>query len=152
MNDKKIVVPSGMARVAWDAMDHHVKVHGPAVGCAPGSMCSLTVGLEEALRWMIENWGTAPNAQRMPDVWYGNSKAKWERFKSQWKSADNIPFVDLLIFFVSRYHESFLALEPEVPEEINDLILPNIESEFFKPEILNERIIEAYRRGRKNPE
>ena len=38
--------------------------------------------------------------------------------------------------------------EPEVPEEIADLLLPiAVESGFFKPEVVNERIIEAERRG-----
>ena len=38
--------------------------------------------------------------------------------------------------------------EPEVPKEIKDLLLPiAVESGFFKPEVVNERIIEAERRG-----
>jgi hypothetical protein len=40
--------------------------------------------------------------------------------------------------------------EPEVPEEIKDLLLPNIESGFFKPEVLNARLAEAFRRGQKS--
>ena len=43
------------------------------------------------------------------------------------------------------------APEPEeAPKEIEDLLLPDIESGFFKPEILNERITDAYRRGQKS--
>ena len=69
--------------------------------------------IESVLRWQIENWGTAPNIQRMPDIWYAKSKEKWDKFKSQWGAEHKIPFVDLLIFFVTLYHESFLAPEPE---------------------------------------
>jgi hypothetical protein len=43
----------------------------------------------------------------------------------------------------------FVAPEPGVPEEIKDLILPDIESGFFKPEIINARLEEAFRRGQK---
>ena len=38
---------------------------------------------------------------------------------------------------------------PPEPINIEDLLLPNIESGFFKPEILNERLHEAFRRGQK---
>ena len=44
------------------------------------------------------------------------------------------------------------APEPGVPEAIKDLILPDIESGFFKPEILNARLVEAYRLGRNSKE
>jgi hypothetical protein len=37
-----------------------------------------------------------------------------------------------------------------VPEAIKDLLLPNIESGFFKPEVVNERMAECYRRGQQS--
>jgi hypothetical protein len=43
----------------------------------------------------------------------------------------------------------FLVTEPEVLEEIKDLLLPDIESGFFKPEIVNERMAECFRRGQR---
>lgn len=156
MNEKNIVVPSGMARVAWDAMDHHVKVHGPAVGCFPGSMCSLTVGLEAALRWMIDDWNESPNARRAPDPWYSNSLKEWESFVVQWKNLQDVGFADLLFFFGIRMNERFLAAEPEpeMPEEIVDLMVSeksiqgagaqSIESAIKQ---LNQRTLEAFRRG-----
>jgi hypothetical protein len=39
---------------------------------------------------------------------------------------------------------------PESPEEIKDLLLPDIESGFFKPEVVNERLAEAFHRGQKS--
>jgi hypothetical protein len=42
------------------------------------------------------------------------------------------------------------APEPEAPVNIEDLLLPNIESGFFKPEVLNERLHEAFRRGQQS--
>ena len=42
------------------------------------------------------------------------------------------------------------APDLEVSEAIKDLLLPDIESGFFKPEVLNERLLEAYRRGQKS--
>ena len=102
--DGKIVVPEEMLKAAEKAWIDNA---------SQGSIKALKNAVEAALRWQIENWGTAPNSQRMPDIWYAKSKEKWDTFKSQWGSEHQIPFVDLLIFFITRYHESFLAHEPE---------------------------------------
>lgn len=40
-------------------------------------------------------------------------------------------------------------VEPEVPEQIKDLLLVDIREGFFKPEVINERMAECYRRGQK---
>jgi hypothetical protein len=112
MSEKKIVIPKGMLDAAslstvknndfgQEFMSHYKEWPG------------IETVVKAVLRWQIENWGTAPNSQRMPDIWYAKSKAKWEKFKSQWEYSQ-IPFVDLLIFFVTIYHESFLVPEPEV--------------------------------------
>lgn len=36
-----------------------------------------------------------------------------------------------------------------MPEEIGDLLVPNIGSGFYNPEIVNRRLAEAFRRGEK---
>ena len=50
----------------------------------------------------------------------------------------------------------FVAPEPEVPEGIKDMLLdarsPDSEHCFFKPSVYNERITEAYRRGKESRE
>ena len=106
MSHYEIVVPEGMRRAVGNV---------PVFSGVSGEQTTEIIDgiLNSVLRWQIENWGTAPNSQRMPDIWYAKSKAKWETFKSQWESSSQISFVDLLIFFVTRYHESFLAQEPE---------------------------------------
>ena len=52
--------------------------------------------------------------------------------------------------FAEWQRRMYLAPEPEVQEEIRDLLLVNITEGFFKPEVLNERLAEAYRRGQKS--
>ena len=106
MSHYEIVVPEGMRRAVGNV---------PVFSGVSGEQTTEIIDgiLNSVLRWQIENWGTAPNSQRMPDIWYAKSKAKWEKFKSQWEYSQ-IPFVDLLIFFVTIYHESFLVPEPEV--------------------------------------
>lgn len=58
----------------------------------------------------------------------------------------NPEYFDALKVVTSAPHR---IMEAEVLEEIKDLILPDIESGFFKPEVSNQRLIEAYRRGLK---
>lgn len=43
-------------------------------------------------------------------------------------------------------------INPEMMAEIKDLLLPNIESGFFKPEVVNQRIKESFYRGQKSME
>jgi hypothetical protein len=106
--------------------------------------------LYDALRWQKENWSTAPNAERMPEPWYTRSLKEWNKFTAQWSELSDISFVDILIFCGNRLYERYDAPKPEVSEEIKDLILPDIESGFFKPEVLNERLREAFRRGQES--
>jgi hypothetical protein len=132
----EIKVPEGMLEAA-----QHISVH---------PLHTLKI-IQAALRWQRTDWLTAPNAERMPEPWYSNSRKKWEKFHSQWKRVDDIDFVDLLIFFVTRYLERYDALpEPEVPEAIKDLQFADIPSQrlyTISQELANERILEAYRRG-----
>ena len=77
----------------------------------------------------------------------------WQR-KELGKSCDISPllggtFQDGWIAAWKHVHRMYDAPELEVPEEIKDLLLPNIESGFFKPEIVNERMAECFRRGQK---
>jgi hypothetical protein len=45
--------------------------------------------------------------------------------------------------------EMFVSPESKMPEEIEDLLLQHIEEGFWKPEVLNQRIYEAFLRGQK---
>jgi len=89
--------------------------------------------LEVALRWQREN-PPVPSLEQwascLEDYTYGMVTEKMGAVAaSEW---------------VRRMYD---ASEPEVPEAIKDLLLPNIESGYFKPEIVNERMAECYRRG-----
>lgn len=103
----KIVVPHGMEMAAWDAMDVHAKFHSPAVGCQPGSMCSLDVGLEAALRWLSDNplRPTGRNIQEISD----NLTRQGEGHSTE----DYIAEWQRIMFF---------APEPGVPSDIQNAI------------------------------
>lgn len=55
--DRKIVVPDGMLRAAQEEMSrHHLHVlKRRNLSCPIGSICSISRGLEAALRWLSEN-------------------------------------------------------------------------------------------------
>lgn len=135
---KKIIVPQKMHSAAWNAQHEHAKTHGPAVGCLPGSPCSLDVGLEAALRWLSEN-PIVPTHKQVQDiaqsnVYYTSDVAKW---------------------IVEWQRRMFLAPELDIPDGVEDLMwsetlyagdtgfhdaIPNI----------NKAIVEAFHRGQES--
>ena len=144
----KVVVPEGMMKAADEAWDHFGGI---------GVDNRIRVSLEAALIWLMEDWKKSPNTARMPDPWYSASLAKWEKFRSQWNRDGDISFVDLLNFFGNRMIEHFLAPEPEVPKELESLLYPTpsgipvvmTPSCVTVQKDVNDRIIEAFRRGQK---
>lgn len=138
MSDKKYAVPEGMIKACSGGMGLLAQDR-------------LEIVLEAALRWQSEDWKKSVNAQRMPEPWYTNSFKRWGKFSAQWKNSKEISFVDLLIFFANLLNERYVAFEPEVPEEINELMLKEKEDDLDWDTCCraNERILEAYRRGKK---
>lgn len=139
MSEKKYVLPNGMERAAWDAMDAHAKVHGPAVGCVLGSMCSLTAGLEAALRWLSENPIT-PTKQQLQEMYDSPGCPK------------EGTYVPVPYYLCEWQRRMYLAPEPEVPEAVEDLMHKNRKPYTVDctPEAQDQRILEAYRRGQKS--
>jgi hypothetical protein len=122
VNEKSIVVPPEMRKAFFAAETHHGLKYDPVV---------LLRMLEAAIRWLSEN----PIEATYTD---------WQQFCSEKPGMGVEPFAGWW------QRRMFFNREPEVPEEIKDLILPDVESGFFKPEILNARLLEAYRRGRES--
>jgi len=122
---KKILVPDGM-RYAAGAATKGVDPDG----------CLIYLAIEEALRWLIEN-PIAPTLEQT------------EAMRRLFRYADE-PLQVYCDVAVEWQRRMFLAPEPEAPEEIKDLLLPNIEHGFFKPEILNKRMAECFRRGQQS--
>ena len=128
---KKIVVPEGMLKTAIQESR-----------CADVSL--MTVGLQSALRWLIENPILVSDEVAM-EVW-GTVTGK---FSGKLIAA----------MFQNIQRRMFLAPEQEVPEALKDLL---IEDENYVPpqtvdtskgmwlRTFNQIVIEAYRRGQKN--
>ena len=146
MSERKYVLPNGMERAAWDAMDAHAKVHGPAVGCVLGSMCSLTAGLEAAIRWQAEN-PAVPTPEQGREI-----RAVWDHV-DRLKDASMCDFVETICREWQR--RMYLAPEPEALEEVKDLLWGEVggtsqtSSAILAPSH-NLQVVEAYRRGQKS--
>jgi hypothetical protein len=137
MSERRIVVPDGMLKAATDAactvLDQR---HEVVVGAA----------LEAALRWLADNpplpeikqleslWNSLPDSTGQYPYWQKIREVMW-----QWQT------------------RVFLAVEPEVPEEVKDLLLvdavnfeiPNGAKLYGSAADRNAAIIEAFRRGQK---
>lgn len=91
--------------------------------------------LEAALRWMSENpiVPTSKQERDLVDSWIKEtSLGKTEYLVTEWQRR--------------------MFIEPGVPEEVKDLLCAGddiVKEAYFRPDIYNERIIEAYRRGQK---
>lgn len=119
---KKIIVPQAMHSAAWNAQYEHTKIHGPAVGCLPGSPCSLDVGLEAALQWLSENPPKITN----------------EMVEASRKAVDGQSYPEYRYMF----RVAFLAPEPEYPDDVLELLRKY-------PKQAADVIIAAYRLGQK---
>ncbi len=121
---KRIVVPSGMVEAAMDATIPQAHTNK--------ERRNVYLAVEASLRWLSEN-PIIPTDEQVEEMriklvpvhpHWGNIVAEWQR-------------------------RMFLAPELEVLEPIKDLLCGGGDAEaYFRPDIYNDRIVEAYRRGR----
>ena len=124
MGEKKYVVPEGGLKAAVDAAFKHARENRPS-GADTGG---VKVAVEAFIRWQSEN-------PRVP------TKDQQENL-IKISSADGQTYIQWVV--VRWIQDMYLVPEPEVPEEIKDLI-SNYSDEDQRA---NKKILEAYRRGR----
>ncbi len=141
MDERKIVVPEGMLKAAWHAQ---LPADNPTYEWDEGdelSKKSYRRVFEAALRWLLEN-PIVPSETDVIILADVSLRAGDDRNKQVQDVA------------VEWQRRMFLAPEPEVPEEIKDLLatpIPTANNPCAVMEIknVNEKIIEVYRRGKK---
>jgi hypothetical protein len=131
MGEKKIVVPTGMLKAAMNSIQPSVLVG------------TISVSLKAALLWLSEN-PPVPTFRTVDECGSAGMCSADGLDGEFCRTKDVIEWQRLM----------FVAPEPEVLEEIKDLMLsqqshPKLEG--FKDE-LNLRMIEAFRRGQKAKE
>ena len=129
----KYKVPEAMIHAAMAPTGWHLDRYPAHTGgfCEGVSVRDI---LEAALAWLAEN-PIVPTHKQWTDM-----------VTESWlKTEDKGPDAHYLVVEWQRH--MFKSPETEVPEEIKDLLLPDIESGFFKPEVLNQRLEEAFKRG-----
>ena len=119
MNEKKIVLPEGMLKAAMDDIGERRGTYGGRI---------IEGALEAALRWLSDH-PIIPTDTQMQALWDDSVGAG--------------PFGTAKFAAVNWQRRMFLASEPEVPEEIKDLMLVGVNEE-----VSNKNIIEAFRRGK----
>ena len=139
--NEKIKVPEGMLVAAHNA---------PGLEREGNRYYYITCGLKAALHWLSEHPIVPTEAQVMEIL--------QERVASGHITGEEycaIPPATVRFCIAEWERHMFDAPEPEVPEEIKDMLLDARASDsercFFKPSVYNERIVEAYHRGQKNP-
>ena len=135
MSEKRISVPEGMLKAAVSAAWKHIGFSSPHASSRVAGEIeeSFLVSLEAALRWLSEN-PIVPNELQFSRL-YDESDLKDGR---------------LTYHAVIEWQlRMFDAPEPEVPEEIKDLLV-DLDSETTTGERRdrNVSVIEAYRRGK----
>lgn len=120
---KRIVVPEGMLKVALDSwsVSGRVQLH-------PNTIASIGASLEAALLWLSEN----------PIV---PTEEQWKAMNNERQWPDSVGRRQWLVAEWQR--RMFLAPEPEVPEEIADLLVG------VHPDVA-PIALEAYRRGQRS--
>jgi hypothetical protein len=129
MSEKRYVVPEGGVEAFWAEFSGGLR--------GPESDRRTRDGLAAFARWLSENPIVPTHEQRieLTDKFYNLDVPATERFQA---------------LFAEWQRRMFLAPGPEVPEEIKDLLLQeDVKNAFFRPDIVNERVLEAYRRGQK---
>jgi hypothetical protein len=124
--NKKIVVPEGMLKAA-------IASHNDAV--LKGNTPLVRDALEAALRWLAEN-PIVPTTEQVLAV----RRACGETHTALTEKAKPL--------FAEWQRRMFLAPEPEVPEEIKDLLDP-LDPYPYKS-VHNPQVLEAYRRGKES--
>jgi hypothetical protein len=123
MSEKKIQVPEGMAKAASDAT-------------AAFSMCHVMKCLEAAMLWLAEH-PIVPTEEQALNMWMKKKlpfeQWEWVRWgASEWQ------------------RRMFAAPEPEVPEAIKDLLSEKVGGTLDGVPDADERVMEAYRRGKES--
>lgn len=96
MSERKIVVPEGMLKAAWDTEAPFLLKSG------------IKSALESALRWLSENPIVPTDEQVESFSTEPMSVTAWAKaWAAEWQ------------------RQMFVAPEPQIPEEIRDLLLPN---------------------------
>lgn len=126
MSEKKIVIPEGMLQAGWDAVHEANGIAG------------VSTVLEAALRWLSENPILPTNLAE-------------SAIYSEWKKDHDLQYPLWILREWQR--RMFLAPEPEVPEEIKDLLVSNEDEKRGIPlvtpsDVFNQKITEAFQRGR----
>jgi hypothetical protein len=130
----RVKVPEGMAKAFHGAARHHVEDHKPTQ-CVLGADCSVNAGLEAVLVWQRDNL-TLPKIKQLEALW-----------NSLPTSLEPSPYWHKIRIVMGEWQRQMYV--DTVPEEIEDLLLHDIKDGLFKPEILNEIIIQAFYRGQK---
>jgi hypothetical protein len=133
MSERKVAVPEGMLTAAQEALR---KYWAELDIMKRGSTVDLV--LEAGLQWLTDDKSIVsllpPDAltkirKRVPGTTLNETTA--------------------LLTIREGLQEMFVSPESKMPEEIEDLLLQHIEEGFWKPEVLNQRIYEAFLRGQK---
>ena len=133
MSERKVAVPEGMLTAAQEALR---KYWAELDIMKRGSTVDLV--LEAGLQWLTDDKSIVsllpPDAltkirKRVPGTTLDETTA--------------------LLTIREGLQEMFVSPESKMPEEIEDLLLQHIEEGFWKPEVLNQRIYEAFLRGQK---
>lgn len=129
-SDRKILVPDGLRRAA-----------GRALNDLDPEGYMILLGLEAALRWLAENPIVPTVQQQDAMVKRKDSYAQAER--------------NAYFYSVEWQRRMFLSPEPdEIPKELHDLTWRNSQGSAGKVSLtfteLDERILEAFNRGRKS--
>ena len=175
MSEKQIQVPSEMLSAAWRAVAAKMKEYtdtGREENVPELHVARIAV--EEALRWQKTN-APSPNTQQCYELrnlaiainrnynateptaacchavavdWVGRmydaTQPEHKDGTVLWKAGTTIP---VGVWANGKLYTTSEKDYPKVPEKIKDLLLPDIESGFFKPEVVNERMAESFSRG-----
>ena len=142
MSDK-IVVPGGMLDAALEvARERRGYPHLASLGTAR-LKANVQAELEAALRWIAKN-PIGPTNEQAKELWRTSTAGETNEARRASLAA------------VEWQRRMFLAPEPEVPEEIKDLLFvggiltaDQVLNEYPKGEV-DKLILEAYRRGQKS--
>ena len=138
VKEKKYVVPERMVENVWDSPEH---AKYPNLG----GLAELKALLEAAIRWLAEN-PIVPTAEQLRAM--RKDLCPVTGGEDGWMSSS-----DLKDGAVEWQRRMFLAPEPEVPSEIQHLLLSGshrLAEPFLNKQWVKEALLEAYRLGRES--